>query len=256
MATETLSKNADGSTSLPYVYNGTRTSAAAWSTIVNSVGTSAGVGVECRLLASSTSNQYSTNKNIIAGFDLLNDIGRAGWRITSGYIAMYMQYESSSGALWSTDSQRGIACIAIDESVKSGLTVSTTEDYDATRIPRSGLTAAGWKYWNFNAAGLAYLNSVPHKAVKTGSAWFGFVFGGQADNVTPTWVSVKDEQFIFYDANDAGYEPRIYLEIEPLCKINIGDVWKNAWEAKINIGDTWKTVQEIQVNVGDVWKDL
>lgn len=238
-----------------------------WSTIKAANGLTAIHPIMVRLSCSTTASKYDNLYRSMLVFDMDSGIiPRHTIRITGATLKLKRQNDLTSASLWSTDSDRGFSLCSIDETLKTTVNSDNPEDYSTiyggmteytTRVNRSTIAANDtWYTWTFNTAGIDYLNSVRYKALFTGYAMFGFVFGGEIDGATPLWSSAKDDWVMFYDADDVGNEPYLTITYEPICQINIGDVWKDVWEAYINIGDTWKDVQEIKVNVGDVWKEL
>lgn len=124
---------------------------------------------------------------------------------------------------------------------------SNTREF-ASRLPISGMSVGVKSTFTFNAAGIAYLNSVSSKPNFPGIAYFGMLFGGNVDSATPTWKS----GFLATVRMDTTVV--VNLTYASDYKINVGNTWKDVTEVKVNVGDSWKDVSEINLNVGDNWK--
>jgi len=204
---------------------------------------------------------YSALRHGNLGYDL-RDLGFIN-SFTSAYLYLRVRNRTSTN-FFSTDAAGGAALVGQNEASRGGVDKSIN-DYLAiyqargtefsTRIPWSSITETDIHYqtMNFNASGMSYLNSVFTKPYFKGYAYFGLIFGGIVDGVSPTvpttyscyqtaFEVLNADLVLNWSGNTGHY-------------INIGDSWKEVAGGLINIGDEWKGIDDIDLNVGDVWKN-
>jgi len=233
--------------------------------IFTGAGTTGNFGNPAVFLRGEDTNPYYERSMFI---DIVVDLRAYSFvTFTSASITMQASNISMDETAWGTDLRNGIALVSQRETVRDHTVnaINYHEIYEgavngteyASRIGQAACIAAGNVTGNvtftLNAAGISYLNSVKSKANLTGFALFGVVFGGQADNVTPTYLGVNNIH-MFYTRN-VRYMTLNYTTGTTGMQINVGDAWKDATGGLINVGDEWKGIDDIDLNVGDAWKN-
>ena len=183
--------------------------------------------------------------------------------ITGGRIN-FKHFATFATGLWGTAAGDSITLVSQRETVRGAAPAGTDylDIYDGavngteftdTRLPISGLVANTDYSIEFNAACVAYLNTVAAKTDLSMTAFMGLVFGGMADDTDPSpLVYGVDNSLSLYPT----YSVELDYTSSPVL-INIGDAWKNVASAQVNAtGVAWKYISDVNVNVGDDWKDI
>jgi len=231
-----------------------------WATIISSVGTELS---SIHVLADgSTSGLYTRYISCDIGFNLQD---YSLLNVASATLAFRIASLSGTND-WATEAQGGLALVGQREStrgVNAAVSDATEIHYSAintgdiaNRINYSDLVDGTWITFTFNAAGIAYLNTLSTKTYNPGYAYFGVVFGGVVDGVTPAWNSAS-RSVRFTDG--IVFPPTLTLnftEGNAVGQINIGDSWKPIVGAQINqTGLAWSYVSDLNLNISDVWRD-
>ena len=99
---------------------------------------------------------------------------------------------------------------------------------------------------------MAYLNSVPTKATKTGYGWFGLMFGNDIDGVAgAAWHNnmIREVQYDYILLR------MTYLTTSPPARIKIGSSWRQVQSVQIKQGGSWKYSNTVDIKVG-TWKTV
>jgi len=207
------------------------------------------------LQAGASSNQWIRMSRVNIALDLSAYSGLTWTSATLEFTPSTLINQN----VWGSSNRDSVALCGQRETIR-GQNTSAQDYYEiyygsntrefASRLPISGMSVGVKSTFTFNAAGIAYLNSVSSKPNFPGIAYLGMLFGGNVDSATPTWKSgtwmatVRMDTTVVFTLNYAS-----------TYKVNVGNTWRDASEVKINVGDSWKTVSGISVNVGDSWKD-
>jgi hypothetical protein len=222
--------------------------------------------VGCQLITHAfTSNIWTFLAHTALSFNLSEELPLSKWQtITAATIKLKAAGKDIGGVQpWPNDRGMGVGIVTLDESVKTSSAMGNADFqaiYQGGRgevsniLGYSTFNAGVVATWTLNAAGLAYLNYVWHKSLYKPIAYFGLMFGGEIDDLTPSWGNSADSYVLFDGAQDTS-KPTLNITYSPNTRINVGDSWKPIKEIYINIGDSWKVVDQLKTNIGDVWKD-
>lgn len=240
-----------------------------WAGIRDGAGTGGGSQSAGPLLGTgSTAGRYTILYNWDFVFDM-SDYLMLG--ITSATLSMAVKNSVTSTTLWATDAGNGIAICGQRETTRgTSIAVSNYQEVHAgavagteycTRVPWSSLPGAGGgtQVWTFNAAGLAYLNSVNSKTYNKGYCFLGGVWGGIVDGLTPTSDGVNRVQRV--DPLTFGGTTQATLSLgystsAPKVGTALAGSTRTILGSQISISNTWRTIIGAQINIGDTWRTI
>ena len=191
---------------------------------------------------------------------------------SGGSIWVWCSYHGYRDALWGAGSAnnewtlcmqnedvRGLAPAYVNyqECIQGANGPGTTYSdarFDST-VDQANGGAGQYLEFPFNAAGLAYINSLGTKTYMETTALFTIVPYGVVAGVAPTWIDGSSR-------NRAQFS-EVWVELEyddtaQTMQVNPGspDAWKNVQNSKINISGSWRQIVEAKINIGDAWKDI
>lgn len=251
--------------SIPYAAQNFNSTDGSWASIRSGSGSGYATAPTTRLVATSTTNQYTILQRGMLGFELdryvefpYNIFKVSAASITIGMVS------TINGSLWSTSSAEGAGLVLVDETQKTA-SERENEDFDAItqggftecaqRMPYTSFSAGSYYTFNLNSAGLDYLNNLRQTATgaRKDEAYFGLCLGADIDNTTPSWVS-NDVHEIVFDSHLGTYPPTLWLTYDSPIKIRIGTSWKPCYWAYIKIGTSWRPIEAHKIKVS-TWKE-
>ena len=205
------------------------------------------------------------------GFLLEGNLPPIGWTATAASLALEVDTYTSSHIGGISTADLSMVLVAMDESIVpvafqdefsthdyTAISGSLVELSDRIYIPSAGSSPV----WTFNAAGIAYLNTVRTKTNFPDIARFGMAFVLDVLDNDPTLTDDEAEVICVFKRQEdvtTSQRPTFNMTYTPSVLLNVGDVWKDVTDIQINVGDTWKSIadaDDIQINVGDDWKGL